>query len=180
LGATVYATAAKALAGQVRGIGAEHIVDYRHEDFEATILRLTDGTGIDAVIDFVGGDYLARNLRVLKAGGTLVQVGLLSHQAETTIPLNLVLHNHLKIVGTVMKSRTALEKRAMTERFVTQALPHFATGRLRPLISATYPLAEAAEAHRRMQQGGGFGKVVLTVDLSTSSHHPATAQETAQ
>jgi NADPH2:quinone reductase len=176
LGAKVYATASDALADRVTAIGAAHVVDYRLGDFEADILALTSGTGVDAVIDFIGGDYLARNLRLLKPGGVLVQVGLMSGQAETRIPLNLVLHNHLRIVGTLMKSRTAVEKRAMTARFVERVLPLFAAGRLHPLISATYPLADAAQAHRRMKEGGGFGKVVLIVDPAAASNPPSPHQ----
>lgn len=163
LGATVHATASAVIANAVREIGAAHVFDYRNDDFAAGILDLTGGTGIDAVVDFIGGDYLARNLRVLKPGGCLVQVGIMSPHKDTMIPLNLVLLRHLKIVGTVMKSRTTAEKRAMTRRFADHALPLFASGKLRPIISAVYPLAEAAEAHRAMQQGGGFGKIVLEV-----------------
>jgi NADPH2:quinone reductase len=163
LGATVYATASKAMAGEVGRLGAAHAFDYRDDDFAAGILAQTGNAGIDAVVDFIGGDYLAKNLRVLKPGGCLVQVGILSGQGETAIPLNLVLQRHLRIVGTVMKSRTAAEKRAMTQRFVDHALPLFASGKLRPIISAVYPLAQAAEAHRRMKAGGGFGKIVLEV-----------------
>lgn len=110
LGATVYATASTAMADKVRNVGASHVLDYRSDDFAAAIPQLAEGGGVDAIIDFIGGDYLARNLRLLKAGGTLVQVGLLSQQAQAQIPLNLVLHNHLQIIGTVMKSRTASEK----------------------------------------------------------------------
>ncbi|TIW86981.1 MAG: NAD(P)H-quinone oxidoreductase, partial [Mesorhizobium sp.] len=127
------------------------------------IAARTGGTGVDAVIDFVGGDYLAKNLRSLRPGGVLVQVGILSGQNDAVIPLNLVLHNHLRLVGTVMKSRTAAEKRAMVQRFAALALPLFAAGRLRPLIDHVFPLAEAADAHRRVEAGGGFGKIVLTL-----------------
>ncbi|MET0968416.1 MAG: NAD(P)H-quinone oxidoreductase [Tardiphaga sp.] len=163
LGATVFATASKAMAAEVGRLGAAHVYDYRDDDFVVGIMARTAEAGIDAVIDFVGGDYLARNLRVLKPGGCLVQVGILSGQAETAIPLKLVLQRHLKIVGTVMKSRSPAEKRAMTERFAAHVLPLFATGQLKPIISAVYPLAEAADAHRRMKAGGGFGKIVLDV-----------------
>lgn len=78
------------------------------------------------------------------------------------MPLGLLLHNHLRVIGTVMKSRTPDEKRAMVRRFAHGALPMFAQGRLRPVVGRTFPLAEAAEAHRYMEAGGGFGKVVLT------------------
>lgn len=77
--------------------------------------------------------------------------------------LALLLHNHLPLIGTVMKSRTADEKRAMVRRFGEGALPMFADGRLKPLVGKVFPLAQAAEAHRAMEAGGGFGKIVLKV-----------------
>ncbi|GAA0545009.1 NADPH2:quinone reductase [Rhizomicrobium palustre] len=163
LGAVVYATASAARHEDVLGLGADAVIDYRTSDFEAEIAALTNGAGVDAIVDFVGGDYLARNLRSLKPGGVLVQVGILSGENDAVIPLNLVLHNHLRLVGTVMKSRTPQEKRAMVQRFAERALPLFAAGKLRPLLDHAFPLAQAAEAHRRMEKGGGFGKIVLTL-----------------
>lgn len=166
LGATVFATASTAMAAKVREIGATHVFDYRGEDFSSGTLARTDGVGIDAVIDFIGGDYLAKNLRALKPGGCVVQVGLMSRQSDTTIPLDILLHRHLRLVGTVMKSRTAAEKRAMVKRFTDHVLPLFASGRLRPVIHAVLPLSEVADAHRLMQKGGGFGKIVLAVQAN--------------
>lgn len=164
LGANVLATASAARLSDVRAIGAQQVFDHRADDWEAGVRIATAGTGVDVVIDFVGGAYLAPNLRSLRPGGTLVQVGILSGAAEATIPLNLLLHNHLRLQGTVMKSRDPAEKRAMIERFAALALPLLAAGQLKPLIHATLPLEEAVDAHRLMEAGGGFGKIVLTVD----------------
>lgn len=112
----------------VGSIGAAAVIDYRADDFESVVARLTDRRGADAVIDFVGGDYLPRNLRSLRRGGTLVQVGILSGQHAPSIPLNLLLHNHLRLVGTVMKSRGVDEKRAMVRRFSEGFFPLFESG----------------------------------------------------
>ncbi|KYG19013.1 quinone oxidoreductase [Bradyrhizobium sp. AT1] len=164
LGATVYATASASRLADVAGIGAAAVIDYRGDDFESVVTGLTDHRGVDAVIDFVGGDYLPRNLRSLRPGGTLVQVGILSGQHAPSIPLNLLLHNHLRLVGTVMKSRGVDEKRAMVRRFSEAFLPLFESGRLKPLVDRVFPLERAADAHRSVERGGGFGKVVLAVD----------------
>lgn len=164
LGATVYATASASRSADVGRIGAAAMIDYRADDFESVVARLTNHRGVAAVIDFVGGDYLPRNLRSLRPGGTLVQVGLLSGQHATSIPLNLLLHNHLRLVGTVMKSRSMDEKRAMVRRFAEGFLPLFALGGLKPLVDQVFPLERAADAHRSVERGGGFGKVVLVVD----------------
>ena len=164
LGATVYATANASRLVDVGKIGAATVIDYRTDDFENVVARLTDHRGVDAVIDFVGGDYLPRNLRSLRPGGTLVQVGILSGQHVAPIPLNLLLHNHLRVVGTVMKSRGVDEKRAMIRRFSEGFLPLLVSGRLKPLVDQVFPLEHVADAHRSVERGGGFGKVVLAVD----------------
>ncbi|AWM07089.1 NAD(P)H-quinone oxidoreductase [Bradyrhizobium symbiodeficiens] len=164
LGATVYATANASRLADVGKIGAAAVIDYRADDFESAVARLTDHRGVDAVIDFVGGDYLPRNLRSLRPGGTLVQVGILSGQQVASIPLNLLLHNHLRLVGTVMKSRSLDEKRAMVRRFSEDFLPLLVSGTLKPLVDQVFPLEHAVDAHRSVERGGGFGKVVLAVD----------------
>lgn len=163
LGARVFATANAERRADVLALGAEVVFDYRTEDFEQGVRKAIGGRGVDVIVDFVGGDYLARNLRNLAPGGRLVQVGLLGGQDSASIPLSLLLHNHLRLIGTVMKSRTADEKRAMVRRFAEGALPMFADGRLKPLVSRAFPLAQAAAAHRAMKAGGGFGKIVLKV-----------------
>lgn len=164
LGARVLATTGADRVDDVRGIGAAVVIDHRSSEWEEDVKSYTDGKGVDAVIDFVGGDIAAGNLRSLKPGGTLVQVGILSGVDDATIPLNLLLHNHLRLQGTVMKSRDASEKRAMVDRFAEIALPLMESGRLRPLVYAKLPLEEAAEAHRLMEAGRGFGKILLTMD----------------
>ncbi|WP_343617311.1 NAD(P)H-quinone oxidoreductase [Novosphingobium sp.] len=163
LGARVLATAGARRLADVLEIGASVAFDHRADDWEAGVRAASDGQGVDAVIDFVGGDTLAPNLRSLRPGGTLVQVGILSGKADATLPLNLLLHNHLRLQGTVMKSRLPAEKRAMVERFAEIALPLMADGRPRPLIHAQFPLDQAADAHRLMEAGGGMGKIILAV-----------------
>lgn len=164
LGGRVMATANAARRSDVLSLGADLVVDYRAGDHSEAISSFTEGRGLDVVIDFIGGDTFARNLQSLRAGGTLVQVGLMAGAAPTEIPLDLLLHNHLKVIGTVMKSRETAAKRAMIQRFATHALPLFDADRLRPLVSETFAMAEVAQAHQSMERGGGFGKIVLVTD----------------
>lgn len=161
VGAHVLATASEGNIENVLSLGAEAVFDYRRSDFEAEVVDATASRGVALIIDFVGGSYLARNIRSLAPGRRLVQVGLLGRDDNAIIPLDLVLHNHLRLIGTVMKSRSKLEKRAMVCRFSEQVLPMMG-GELRPVLGAVYPLQEASEAHRRMEAGGLFGKIVLT------------------
>lgn len=163
LGGRVLATAGAGRLGDVLSLGAEAVVDYRSGDFEAEARWFTAGRGLDAVVDFIGGDTLAGNLRSLRPGGILVQVGLMGGGGDAPIPLGLLLHNHLRLVGTVMKSRQPNEKRAMVQRFADRMLPLVASGTLRAVVSQVFPLADVVQAHEAMERGGGFGKIVLTV-----------------
>lgn len=159
-GATVMATASENNIENVLSLGADAVFDYRQVDFEAESIDATASRGVDLIIDFVGGSYLARNIRSLAPGGRLVQVGLLGRDDNAIIPLGIVLHNHLQLLGTVMKSRSRPEKRAMIRRFRDQVLPMIGK-ELQPVVGALYPLSATSDAHRRMEAGGVFGKIVL-------------------
>ncbi|NKK72802.1 zinc-binding dehydrogenase [Rhizobium leguminosarum bv. viciae] len=160
-GATVLATASGNNIENVLALGADFVFDYKLVDFEAEIIDVTASLGVGLIIDFVGGSYLARNIRSLAPGGRLVQVGLLGRDENAIIPLGTVLHNHLQLLGTVMKSRSRAEKRAMIGRFSDQVLPMMGKG-LQPVVGALYSFSAASDAHRRMEAGGVFGKIVLT------------------
>lgn len=159
-GATVLATASAGNIENVFSLGADAVFDYRRMDFEAEVVDATASRGVDLIIDFVGGSYLARNIRSLAPGGRLVQVGLLGRDDNAKIPLGTVLHNHLQLLGTVMKSRSRSEKRAMICRFRDDVLPMMGK-ELQPVVGALYPLSATSDAHRRMEAGGVFGKIVL-------------------
>ena len=159
-GVHVLATAASANIDNVLSIGADAVFDYRRSDFEADVIDATASHGVDLIVDFVGGAYLARNIRSLAPGGRLVQVGLLGREDNAIIPLDVVLHNHLQLIGTVMKSRSRTEKRQMVARFRDKVLPLLGKS-VHPVIGAVYPFTQVADAHRRMETGGLFGKVVL-------------------
>ncbi|HEY2467548.1 MAG TPA: NAD(P)H-quinone oxidoreductase [Terracidiphilus sp.] len=164
LGAHVVFTASGAhRIRRVCELGGTIGVDYHRQDFLAVALEATSGRGVDVVVDFVGGAYLDRNLRALVPGGRLVQVGFLDGD-EGKLSLGLVISNYLRIIGTVMKSRSLEDKLAMTARFRDRWLNSFATGQLAPVVARTFPLADVVEAHRAMEASGYVGKIVLTMD----------------
>jgi putative PIG3 family NAD(P)H quinone oxidoreductase len=167
LGASVIATAGSLeKLERVRQLGAGRVINYKEQDFCEAVTSLTDGRGVDVVIDFVGAHNFDRNIRSLAYGGRLVQVGLMGgggDAAASVLPLDVLLFRHLRIFGTVMKSRPLADKRAMTERFAQHCLPMFADRRLAPVIDKVFPFAEAADAHQRMEQNLNVGKIVLTM-----------------
>ncbi|KRC34417.1 NAD(P)H-quinone oxidoreductase [Acidovorax sp. Root219] len=161
-GARVFATASADKRDAVRGFGADVFIDYRSEDFQAVVADKTEGKGVDVVIDFIGGPYLERNVRSLAVGGRMTVVGLLGGATEgAQLPIDVLLYRHLQIYGTVMKSRPPEVKQAMTQRFAQRWMGALADGTLRPVIDSTYPLADAAAAHRRMETGASVGKILL-------------------
>ena len=162
LGATVVATASAAKVAGCRQLGADLAVDYRSGDFVEAARDLTAGSGVDVVLDIVGGDNLARNLAALKVGGSIVQVGLLG-AGEATVPLRRLMSKRARLVGTVLRSRPLEEKIALSRRFEAEILPLFESGRLRPVIDRRYGIDEVAEAHSYMQSNANFGKILLDV-----------------
>jgi NADPH:quinone reductase len=138
-------------------------INRKTHDFAAEALRHTGGAGVDVVEDFVGIDYLARNLSVLKDGGRLVAVGLMSGWAGE-IDLIPVVLRRLQIKGSAMRPRPIEDKRAITRKFRERWLPLLVEGRLRPVIDSVFPFEQVAAAHRRMESDQSFGKILLSLD----------------
>jgi putative PIG3 family NAD(P)H quinone oxidoreductase len=161
LGARVLFTASGRRLDDVRTLGGDVGIDYAEEDFAQVVRRETDGRGVDVVIDFVGSTYFERNIFALTNGGRLVQVGMMGGARNGALPLDVLILRHLRIMGTVMKSRPQEAKRAMVRRFGARWLADLAAGRIKPVIEATYPLSQAAQAQRRMEAGNLLGKILL-------------------
>jgi NADPH:quinone reductase-like Zn-dependent oxidoreductase len=163
MGATVITTAQSEAHELVYRLGADHAIDYVTQDFAEVVLKVTHDKGVDLVLDFIGAPYLERNVNSLNFGGRLVQIGIMGGVENAQLPLERVLYRHLKIIGTVMKSRTQDVKHAMSRRFREQWLTHFNKDGLYPVIDSVFPLAEAGLAHQRMEDGKNVGKIVLTM-----------------
>lgn len=145
-----------------KALGAEEGINYKESDFVAEILRLTDRQGVDVVVDFIGATYLERNLSVLKTKGRLLQLGLISGSV-TEINLNTVMRNRLRLIGSVLRTRSIDEKIDVTQRFMDRWLPELARGEIRPIIDTVFPLAAASDAHKYMEANRNFGKIILKV-----------------
>jgi putative PIG3 family NAD(P)H quinone oxidoreductase len=162
-GARVFATAGSdEKCRACEELGAERAVNYRHADFVAAIKDATDGRGVDVVLDMVGGDYVARNLDVLAMDGRLVQIAMLGG-ATATLNLMPILQRRLTITGSTLRARPVAEKAAIAAAVRRHVWPMIESGRVRPVVHATFPLAAAAEAHRVMESSRHIGKLVLLV-----------------
>ena len=162
-GARVFVTAGTSakIAGCEK-LGAAAGINYKTADFVAEIRRLTNGEGVDVVLDFIGAPYLARNLSILKTWGRLLQVGLIGG-STTEIDLGTVMRNRLKLIGSVMRPQSLEEKIGITRRFVERWLPELKADTLQPIIDTVFPLAQACDAHAYMEANRNFGKILLKV-----------------
>ena len=142
--------------------GADVAVNYRTADFAASAREATGGRGVHMVLDCVGGRYLGQNVSSLGIGGRLVVIGLIGGP-RGEIDLATMLMKRLQVIGSTLRSRPLAEKAAIVAAFEERFGGALAAGRLRPVIDRVFPLADAAEAHRRVQSGEHFGKVALKV-----------------
>lgn len=158
---TIFVTASSAKLERVTAQGADHVIDYREQSFAEEIKRLTDGRGIDVILDHIGAKYLEANMKSLALAGTLMLIGVMGGiKAELNLATMMV--KRQRIIGSVLRSRPVAEKASIIARFDETVMPLFAAGNIEPEISATFELKDAADAHRMMEQGGHFGKIILS------------------
>lgn len=163
-GANVIFTAPGDRVEKVKEIGGDVGVDFQTQDFAEVVAQATESKGVDVIVDFIGAPNLERNVRSLNFGGRLIQVGIMAGVKNAKLPLDLVLYRHLKIIGTVMKSRDQDVKHGMVKRFGDAWLAQFGSGDLKPVIDSSFPMKDAAEGHRRMETAASFGKIILIND----------------
>jgi len=163
-GAFVFGTAGSAekLAGAA-DLGMNVGINYHDQDFAAVIDEVTSGVGVDVVVDFIGGPYWDQNIACMATLGRLVEVGLMGG-ARVEVDLSKLMGKRLQVCGTGLRGRSIEEKLAVTAQFKRHVLPHLASGSMKPVVDRSFPLEEAAEAHRYMETNANFGKIVLTID----------------
>jgi len=152
---------------RARALGLEVAIDTSRENFAEVVKRHTGGEGVDVVLDLVGGPVLAGSIQALSRGGRMIVVGLTGGRSAP-IDLGAVLSKRLTIVGTVLRARTLEEKIAVTSHFAAEVLPLFEGDIVRPVVERSYPLAQAAEAHRLLESDAVFGKLVLLCDETSA------------
>ena len=162
-GARVFATAGtEEKARACERFGAVRGIDYRTEDFVEVIRQETAGRGVDVILDMIGGSYLGRNLEAAAVEGRLVVISLIGG-ARAEINLLTIMSKRLTLTGSTLRARSVEQKAAVAEAVHRNIWPLLSAGRVRPIIHATFPLAEASEAHRLMETSRHIGKIVLTI-----------------
>ena len=162
-GATVYCTVGdEHKAAACIEAGADAAILYRHQDFVEEIARLTGGRGVDLILDMVGGDYVARNLRSLALDGRLVQIAF---QQPSRVEMDWItlMTRRLTFTGSTLRPRSLADKAAMARALNAEVWPLLAAGKMLPRIDSTYRLEQAGDAHRRMESSQHIGKILLEV-----------------
>ena len=162
-GAKVYTTVGSAeKAAACLQAGADAAILYRDEDFVARIKALTEGRGVDVILDMVGGDYVSRNLRSLATEGRLVQIAFMQG-AKAEVDLMPLMMRRLTFTGSTLRPRTSQEKAAIAASLREHVWPLLAARQVKVLIHAVYELADVARAHEEMEASRHIGKLVLKV-----------------
>ena len=143
-------------------LGAEKAINYRNQDFVAEVLAATGGKGVNVVLDMVGGDYVPRELKCLADEGRLVFIAFL-RGPKTELDINEVMRRRLILTGSTLRPRPVEFKGAIARSLREHVWPLIEAGKIKPVIFKTFPLADAAEAHRLMESSQHIGKLVLSV-----------------
>jgi len=160
-GSRVFATAGSAeKCAACERLGAERAIDYRVEDFVAIVRQLTGDRGVDVVLDMVGGEYFARNIDALATDGRLVEIATLQG-VKAELNIQTIMQRRLTITGSTLRARPVADKGAIARALRIRVWPLVEAGAVKPVVHATFPLREAAEAHRVMESSAHIGKLVL-------------------
>jgi NADPH2:quinone reductase len=163
IGATVYTTAGSdEKCKACEQLGATKAINYRDADFVEIVQNVTDKKGVNVVLDMVGGDYVARNLRALAKGGRLIQIAV-QQGTKAEIPVHMIMIKQITFTGSTLRPRSVAEKALITKQLRDKAWPLIEAGKVKPLIFERFPLADAAKAHALMDSSAHIGKIVLTV-----------------
>ncbi len=164
-GAEVFTTVgSEDKAEAARRLGADHAINYREQAFEKAILEITGREGVNVILDMVGGDYVERNWKAAAIEGRICQIATLNGPSEN-VNFSRLMVKRLTHTGSTLRPRNNAFKTAIAEKLETKVWPLLESGKIKPVMDSTYPLSQAAEAHRRMEGSDHIGKIVLTVDV---------------
>jgi putative PIG3 family NAD(P)H quinone oxidoreductase len=163
LGSKVIVTVgSQAKADACLKLGADHAINYKTEDFVARVAEITSGNGVELILDMVGGDYVDKNYDAAAIEGRIVQIAVLNG-VKATVNISKVMRKRLHHTGSTLRPRSAADKAAMVKAIEANVLPLLQAGKVKPLMDSTFPLEQAADAHRRMETSEHIGKIVLVV-----------------
>ena len=144
-------------------VGADHAINYRNQDFVAEVKKITDGKGADVILDMVGGTYVQRNYEAAAIEGRIVQIAFMQGYKIESLDMRAISAKRLTHTGSTLRPRTPAQKALIARELEEKVWPLLSKGAVRPVIEASFPLADAAKAHALMEASTHIGKIVLTV-----------------
>jgi len=163
MGSRVFATAGSAgKCAACERLGAGRAINYREADFVAVVRELTAGRGVDVILDMVGGEYFARNIDALAVEGRLVEIATLQG-VKAEVNIQTIMQRRLTITGSTLRARPVADKGAIAAALRQHVWPLLESGAVAPVVHATFPLNQAAEAHRVMESSAHIGKLLLVI-----------------
>jgi putative PIG3 family NAD(P)H quinone oxidoreductase len=160
-GATVYTTAGTSDKCEFcNNLGADAAINYREQDFSEEIKRLTEGKGVNVILDMVGGPYFPKNIRLLADEGRLVQIALMQG-SKAEVDFRSLLLKRVTLTGSTLRPRSVEEKTKIAHALQKNVWPLLESGAIRPIIHEVFPLKQASEAHRLMESSTHIGKILL-------------------
>ncbi|HSH10733.1 MAG TPA: NAD(P)H-quinone oxidoreductase, partial [Ilumatobacter sp.] len=161
IGARIAVTCSSGKMDACRQLGADVVLERSPADWAAD-LRSEVPDGVDTILDVIGGDETNRNLAVIKPQGSIVQVGLMGG-GQTPVNLGLLLVKRVHWIGTTLRARPIEQKAALSQRFISEIIPLFESGVLRPVIDSRFALDDIVDAHRHMEANANVGKILLDI-----------------
>ncbi|WP_296494088.1 NAD(P)H-quinone oxidoreductase [Rhodoferax sp.] len=162
MGARVFATAGSAeKCAACLALGADAAINYKTHDFQAEVARLTDGQGVDVILDMVAGSYVAREVQSLREDGRLVIIAV-QGGVQSEFNAGLVLRRRLTLTGSTLRARPVVFKAAIAQACLKFVWPLLASGQIKPVIHSVFDAADAAKAHALMESNQHVGKIILT------------------
>ena len=163
-GAEVFTTAgSEDKCAFCKKLGADIAINYRTSDFVEEVRKHTGGDGVDLILDMVGGPYIEKNIKSLKVEGRLVQIAFLQ-TSRVTLDCMPIMLKRVTFTGSTLRPRTVEQKSEIAKALRQKVWPLLEAGKVKPIIHSTFPLAEAAAAHRLMESSQHIGKIILTVE----------------
>ena len=144
-------------------LGADELINYKTQDFEKEVQKITNGRGVDVILDFIGASYWQKNLASIAVDGRWVLIGMLGGTIVPEIDLGILISKRVQLIGTLLTPRSDSYKAQLTQEFMDNVSPYLADGQVKPIIDSTFPLEQVKEAHEYMEANKNIGKIILTI-----------------
>lgn len=144
-------------------LGADELINYKTQDFEKEVQKITNGRGVDVILDFIGASYWQNNLASIAMDGRWVLIGMLGGSIVSEIDLGILISKRVQLIGTLLTPRSDSYKAQLTQEFMDNVGPYLADGQVKPIIDCTFPLDQVKKAHEYMEANKNIGKIILTI-----------------